>query len=57
MKIVEEKQIVLSPTARMIVAIPNLMKDCHQVSKCFSDPKVRVCLYLLLQNLMQITDS
>lgn len=30
--------------ARVAAAIPNLMKDCHQVSKCLSDPKVRRCL-------------
>lgn len=30
--------------ARMAAALPNLMKDCHQVYKCLSNPKVRDCL-------------
>lgn len=35
-RLLEENKTVFSPAAT-----PNLMKDCHQVSKCLSDPKVR----------------
>lgn len=35
--------------ARMSAALPKLMKDCHHVHKCLSQPKVRRCLSAVAQ--------